>query len=96
MVATAEAEGRLEYTYPGVRGHLLLAVAGAAVSVSAWTLFVVLRVGADAQYAIPIAGILLGNSIAKVSLGVSAVLTELAVGPGPPLSSVPTLQSLIS
>lgn len=52
------------------------------MAVGGWTLFVVLRVGLHAQYAIPVAGILLGNSIAKVSLGVSAVLVELAEHPG--------------
>jgi putative ABC transport system permease protein len=78
----AEAVGRLEYTYPGVTLHVFIAVAGAALLTCGWTLFVVLRVGASAQYAIPVAGILLGNSIVKVSLGVSAVLTELAESPG--------------
>jgi len=38
VVAVVEAAARLDYTYPGVRRHLLLAVAGAAVAVGGWAL----------------------------------------------------------
>jgi putative ABC transport system permease protein len=82
LVAAAEAVSRPAQAYDGML-FAVLAAMGIACSVSiTFGLAVIVRVTPwyDAQYLIPMLGMLLGNSCSSVAVGLSAVLEELSSG----------------
>ncbi|KAF8057780.1 hypothetical protein HT031_005964 [Scenedesmus sp. PABB004] len=82
MVSAAEALGRPPVTYRFMFLHTLLIIAAVAASSIAYALLVILRVTPwwAPQYLIPLLGMLLGNTISGISVGLTAVLDELAGG----------------
>jgi len=72
-VAALEAVGRPPYRYAGMLRHVLLVVTCVAFFVAAFALFVVVRVGLDAHYAIPVVGMLLGNTSSSVAVTLGAI-----------------------
>lgn len=83
VVASAEATRRTKYTTPNLFGLVLGSIAVAAAAMSAFGLGIILRTGMDAQYVIPITGMLLGNSLSAVSVSLSHLLTQFAEHPEP-------------
>ncbi|KAH7618709.1 hypothetical protein Ndes2526B_g05626 [Nannochloris sp. 'desiccata'] len=82
LVAAAEAVSRPAQAYDGMLFSVLAAM-GIACSVSiTFGLAAVVRVTPwyDAQYLIPMLGMMLGNSCSSVAVGLSAVLEELSSG----------------
>ncbi|OSX76688.1 hypothetical protein BU14_0178s0004 [Porphyra umbilicalis] len=80
-VAAAEATRRTKYTTPGLFGRVLAAIAAAAGAMSLYGLGWALRTGLDAQYVIPLVGMLIGNSLSAVSVSLSHLLTQFAEHP---------------
>mmetsp|Transcript_12050 Transcript_12050/g.39638 ORF Transcript_12050/g.39638 Transcript_12050/m.39638 type:complete len:318 (+) Transcript_12050:808-1761(+) len=81
LIATSEATGRSPYRFPGMRVRVMASMGATAVLLASWALGLVLRVGLEARYAIPITGMLLGNATSAVSVGLAALLKELAESP---------------
>jgi putative ABC transport system permease protein len=82
LVAAAEAVSRPAHAYDGMLFEVLVAM-GIACSVTiTFGLAAIVRVTPwyDAQYLIPMLGMLLGNSCSSVAVGLSAVLEELSSG----------------
>jgi len=78
LLASRESYGRMPYVYDGLFSHVVIATVAGAGLVSSFGLCLVLRTFADAQYAIPTLGMLLGNSLSGTSVCLSCLLTELA------------------
>lgn len=72
-VAALEAVGRPPYRYTGMLLHVLVVVGCVAFFVAGYALFVVIRVGLDAHYAIPVVGMLLGNTSSSVAVTLGAI-----------------------
>jgi putative ABC transport system permease protein len=79
-VAALEAAARPALFYPAMRRHVFGAVLFAAFSALFWGLFAVLRVGLEAQYLIPLMGMLLGNTSSAVAVALGAVTAGLRDG----------------
>lgn len=79
-VAAFEASGRPSYAYPGLFADVALVLAFAAVATISYAAFVVLRLQPwyTPKYILPIFGMVLGNTITGVSVGLNAALEELA------------------
>lgn len=80
-LAAAEAASRSVYNYRGLFRDALLSILGGVVSVLAFSLCAVYNSASpwwDPKFLIPIAGMLLGNSISATTLGLDRVLTEMA------------------
>lgn len=80
VVAAVEATNRLPYRYALDLLHVWVATAAAAAVFGAWGLYLVMHVGMTARYAVPVVGMLLGNTTTALSVGLSTVLTELHDG----------------
>ena len=76
-VAAHEATSRVPHTYPALLSHVTAVVLAVAYFVAFWALFVVLRTGIDAHYAIPIVGMLLGNTSSSIAVTLGAVTGAL-------------------
>lgn len=83
-IAGAEAVSRPSAVYQGMLLHTLGVVGGAATGVICYAMLLIIRVQPwwHAQYFIPTLGMLLGNCISGVSVGLSAVMEELTTGKG--------------
>ena len=82
LVAAAEAVSRPAQAYDGMLFEVLIAM-GIACAVSiTFGLAAIIQVSPwyDAQYLIPMLGMLLGNSCSSVAVGLSAALEELSTG----------------
>lgn len=79
VIAGRVAAQRSPLTYRGLAADGLLSVWGSTWLVTAFGLFVVLRVHPwhDPKYAIPFMGIVLGNVLTGVSLGIERITEEL-------------------
>mmetsp|Transcript_34539 Transcript_34539/g.44076 ORF Transcript_34539/g.44076 Transcript_34539/m.44076 type:complete len:575 (-) Transcript_34539:216-1940(-) len=82
VVAACEAAGRCRYFYKGMLVHVAISFATAIALVGGYGFVLVIENDPwyDAQYVIPICGMLLGNSISAISVGFSHFLTELSEG----------------
>jgi len=82
LVSAAEAVSRPSQAYEGMLAEVLLAlgVAGAAAITFGLAAVVQVHPWYDAQYLIPMLGMLLGNACSSVAVGLSAVLEELSAG----------------
>jgi putative ABC transport system permease protein len=80
LVAAFEASGRPSHSYTGLFSDVALVLALASVATIAYAAFVVLRLHPwwAPGYVIPIFGMILGNTITGVSVGLNAALEELA------------------
>jgi putative ABC transport system permease protein len=79
-VAGVAAVGRSERRYPGIWRNSLVSVWGSSWLVAALALFVIVRVEPWylPQYAIPLLGMILGNTLNGVALGLERLGEELA------------------
>lgn len=79
LIAGRVSSRRSPLTYPGMAVDGLLSVWGSAWLVSAFGLLVVLRIHPwhDPKYAVPLLGIILGNVLSGVALGLERVTEEL-------------------
>ncbi len=82
VLAAREATARSERRHRGILGTSLLSIAIAAAASMAVALLVVLRVEPwwSPQYLIPMLGMVLGNSLTGVSLGLDRALVGLDAG----------------
>lgn len=82
LIAAAEAVSRAPITYSGMARHALVSMGLASGSTLFFGLYYV--IGAtpwyDAQYLIPLLGMLLGNACSGVAVGLNAVLDEMSTG----------------
>ncbi|GIL52589.1 hypothetical protein Vafri_8411 [Volvox africanus] len=80
LIASLEAVQRPSYTFQGVLANTLLAMATSSGLLLSYMVLVVLglRPVWEAQYIIPLLGMLLGNATSAVSVGLSTVLEDLA------------------
>jgi putative ABC transport system permease protein len=81
IVAGVAAVGRVERSYRGIYVHSIVAVWASAWLVAAYGLVVVLRKATPwyhPQFTIPLTGMILGNSLNGISLGLSRFLQELS------------------
>jgi len=78
LFAAAEAVGRPVYSYKGLYWHSAQSVGVGAVLCGVFGLAGLFRVGLDAQYAIPIFGMLLGNTLTGISVSMNTVITGIA------------------
>jgi putative ABC transport system permease protein len=79
-VASLEASARPALRYASMRRHVFCAVLVSGFTALFWGLFVVLRTGLEAQYLIPLMGMLLGNTSSAVAVALGAVTSGLADG----------------
>lgn len=81
-VSALEAVGRPKLTFRGMFLNTLAIVAGAAAATMAYALVVVMRVEPwwQPQYLIPILGMVLGNTITGISVGLGTIVDELSSG----------------
>ncbi|GIL79762.1 hypothetical protein Vretifemale_9065, partial [Volvox reticuliferus] len=80
LIASLEAVQRPSYTFQGVLTNTLLAMATSSGLLLSYMVLMVLglRPVWEAQYIIPLLGMLLGNATSAVSVGLSTVLEDLA------------------
>lgn len=82
LIAGISAAGRGKRTYAGQLVDSVMAVWSSSWLVSAIGLFVIIRIRPwyEPQYAIPILGMILGNTLTAVSLGIERMTSELTSG----------------
>ncbi|KAG2434142.1 hypothetical protein HXX76_007869 [Chlamydomonas incerta] len=80
MIASLEAVQRPSYAFTGMLGHTVLAMAGSSGCLLAYLVLVVLALRPvwEAQYVIPLLGMLLGNATSAISVGLATVLEDLS------------------
>lgn len=82
IVAGLTAAGRSERKYPGIRLNSLVSIWTSSWVMTAFALFAVVQ-GMDTwyepQYAIPLLGMILGNTLNGISLGLNTLTDALAV-----------------
>eukprot|EP00808_Paulinella_micropora_P008888 g77609.t1 len=76
LVAAQVAISRIKYLYPFMYVHVLLSMTFALVCIGGGGLYLIGE-GLNAQYAIPMCGMLLGNCMKSITLAVDDVLTAL-------------------
>lgn len=81
-VAAAEAISRPAVAFDGMLSQVLAALGSSSALVIMYSMLLVIRPHPvwDAQYLIPTFGMLLGNAISCISIGLSTALEELTVG----------------
>lgn len=84
LIAGLSAAGRGKRTYAGQRLDSIVSIWVSSWLVAAVGLFAVIRIHPwyEPQYAIPILGMILGNTLTGVSLGIERMLHELTAGRG--------------
>jgi putative ABC transport system permease protein len=82
IIAGFAASGRGRRTYAGQRADSIVSIWGSSWLIGAFGLFVVIRIHPwyEPQYAIPILGMILGNTLTGVSLGIERMTEELTAG----------------
>ncbi|CCD35721.1 YbbM seven transmembrane helix protein [Candidatus Paraburkholderia kirkii UZHbot1] len=81
-IAGLTASDRGRRSYAGQRADSILSIWGSSWLIGAFGLFVVIRIHPwyEPQYAIPILGMILGNTLTGVSLGIERMTEELTAG----------------
>ncbi|KAF1027219.1 MAG: putative iron export permease protein FetB [Pseudomonas sp.] len=84
LIAGLSAAGRGKRTYAGQRVDSIVSVWGSSWLVTAIGLFAIIRIHPwyEPQYAIPILGMILGNTLTGVSLAIERMTSELTSGRG--------------
>lgn len=82
LIAGVSAAGRGKYTYAGRRVDSIVSVWGSSWLVTAIGLLLVVQIRPwyEPQYAVPILGMILGNTLTGVSLGIERMMQELSSG----------------
>jgi len=82
LIAGLAASNRGRRTYAGQRADSIASIWASGWLVGAFGLFVVIRIDPwyEPQYAIPILGMILGNTLTAVSLGIERMTQELMSG----------------
>ncbi len=82
VIASFAASGRGRRSYAGQHADSIVSIWGSTWIVGAFGLFVVIRIHPwyEPQSAIPILGMILGNTLTGVSLGIERMTEELTVG----------------
>lgn len=85
FISSVEVMSRPSYSYTGMYQHILIGIGGSCTVVLVYTYLFVITWRSkykwyEPQYLIPILGMLLGNTISGVSLGLTTVLEELSAG----------------
>lgn len=75
-----EAAGRPAMRYAQMWRHAMAAVVASAFITVFWAVFAVLRVGLQAQYLIPLMGMMLGNTSSAVAIALGSVTVGLSEG----------------
>ncbi|PNW72321.1 hypothetical protein CHLRE_16g673000v5 [Chlamydomonas reinhardtii] len=80
MIASLEAVQRPGYSFKGMLGHTVLAMASSSGCLLGYLVLVVLAVRPvwEAQYVIPLLGMLLGNATSSISVGLATLLEDLS------------------
>lgn len=84
-ITAVEGMSRPSYSYAGMLRHIAISILGAVVTILIYGMLLVIQWVTkvpwwEPQYFIPIGGMLLGNSLAGISLALTTVLEELATG----------------
>ena len=77
VVAALEASNRPAVYYEGMTKHAIITIVVAAYVSAFWALLIVLRVGVDAKYAIPVMGMILGNTSSAAAVTLTSVTNTL-------------------
>lgn len=77
LIAGLEASGRPPWVYPGIFWVCFGSVLVSVGTLGAFVFNVVIGTGLEAQYAIPILGMLMGSALSGVSVGVSATVRNI-------------------
>ncbi|RAU44430.1 MULTISPECIES: iron export ABC transporter permease subunit FetB [unclassified Pseudomonas] len=82
LIAGVSAAGRGKRTYAGQRLDSIVSIWGSSWLMAAIGLFVIIRIRPwyEPQYAIPILGMILGNTLTAVALGIERMTQELVAG----------------
>lgn len=78
IVAAVEAAARPPYVFDALVLVCFAAITTAVTIFATFTFYVVLRTGLDAQYVIPITGMITGSAMSAVSVAISNIVTEFA------------------
>ena len=81
VVGSSEAASRPAYSYRGMATHVVCSLAAASTAFLGYSLAVAVRprpLWWDPQYSIPTLGLMLGNAISGVAVGLGALLEDLA------------------
>lgn len=78
LVASVEAAARPPYVFNSIVLVCFTAISTAVISFGTFTFFIVIKTGLDAQYVIPITGMITGTSMSAVSVTMSNIVTEFA------------------
>lgn len=78
FVASVESASRVPYVFDSLLLVCFISIAAAATIFGAFTFYVVLGTRLDAQYAIPIIGMIMGMSLTAVSVTVASIVTHIA------------------
>ena len=91
-IAGQAAVGRVKRSFVGIYWHSIVSILSAAAVVTGWGLVAIVRVDPwyDPQYLIPLLGMVLGNALNGISLGLDRLLAGLVEGQ----SQIETLLSL--
>ena len=81
-VGAAESAARPAHTYAGMTAHVTLCLGVAAFSFLTYALATVVRPSPwwNAQFLVPTLGVMLGNAVSGVAVGLGALLEDLATG----------------
>ncbi|KAK9818197.1 hypothetical protein WJX72_008661 [[Myrmecia] bisecta] len=82
VISAAEAVSRPSAAYQGMFVHVLASIGASSTLVLCYGLLLVIQIHPwyEAQYFIPTLGMLLGNTITGISVGLTTVLDELTAG----------------
>lgn len=78
FVAAVEASSRPTYAFDSLFLVCFVSIATAVTTLALFTFTIVLPIGLDAQYAIPIIGMITGNAMSAVSVTISNIVNNLA------------------
>lgn len=78
FVAAVEASSRPTYVFDSLFLVCFVSIALAVTTLGVFTFTLVIPVGLDAQYAIPIIGMITGNAMSAVSVTISNIVNNLA------------------
>jgi len=77
VIAGLEASSRPAYIYPRLFLVCFLSIAVTVSVIGTFVFTLVIKTGLDARYVIPILGMLMGNSLSGISVGVSSILRDI-------------------
>lgn len=88
LIAALEAASRPSFLFPALLPVAAIAIAASVLPLAAFVFLLVLRTNLQARYAIPITGMITGQSMSAVSIAISALVKDLA-------ENKPVIESLL-